>query len=83
MIEGLQVDNELDHNMCQYREIEMKSIVKKARKLRESATDVTEALTTIEGYLATLKKMTDEVMCAKTILLDSYLHQTCNVVVVK
>ena len=60
-VEGYHVQNDLDRLMRKYRESELQTISRSAWKLRESATDVNEALSEIEGYLARLKTLAIEV----------------------
>ena len=60
-IEGQQVQNELDRQLRFYRESEMYHIRKDAAKLRESATDINEALAAAETYLAQLGNLAIEV----------------------
>ncbi len=59
--EGHQVENELDRQLRYYRETELEHISKEATKLREVATDVSEALNEVEGYMASLKNLQIEV----------------------
>ena len=60
-VEGYHVSNELDRLLRGYRESELQSVMAAAQKLRESATDVNEALSEMEGYAARLKNMAVEV----------------------
>ena len=53
--------NELDMLMAKNRAAELACIVDMASKLRQSATDVLEALSDVEGYLTMLKNMAVEV----------------------
>ncbi|XP_025096654.1 myoferlin-like isoform X4 [Pomacea canaliculata] len=57
---GVHVDNELDRLMRKQRVEELASISDMALKLRESATDVTEALSDVETYLQILNNMAIE-----------------------
>nr|KAG5693813.1 hypothetical protein BaRGS_004421 [Batillaria attramentaria] len=57
---GTHVTNELDRLMAHYRTAELAAIMDMAVKLRESATDVTEALSEVENYLQILRNVTVE-----------------------
>jgi hypothetical protein len=58
---SVHIENELDINMRGYRQTQLLNIATEARKLRDSATDITEALITIEGFIAGLKNFAVEV----------------------
>ena len=60
-MEGHQVENELDRQLKYFRETELDHIRKEATRLREVATDVTEAMNECENYLAALKNLQIEV----------------------
>ena len=60
-IDGQHVQNELDRQLRIYRESELDHIVAEATKLRESATDVSEALHEADNYLQLLKSLSIEV----------------------
>lgn len=55
------MENELDRNIRYHRKVELLAIAAEAATLRESATDVGEALVKIDGFLATLKSLAIEV----------------------
>ncbi|XP_076460960.1 myoferlin-like isoform X2 [Babylonia areolata] len=57
---GTHVPNELDVLMTKNRTAELANIIDMATKLRQSATDVMEALTDVEGYLTILKNLAVE-----------------------
>ena len=59
--DGVHVQNDLDRQLRYYREVELEHMVKEAKKLRETATDMNEALTEVEGYAAQLKNLAVEV----------------------
>lgn len=61
-MEGQHVQNDLDRQMRYYRDTELEHIRKSCLKLRESATDVTDAMGDVEGYLALLKNLAVEVI---------------------
>jgi len=59
--DGVHTQNDLDIQMRKYRISEMSYIVDEAGKLRETATDIDDALADVEMYLATLKNLSIEV----------------------
>lgn len=61
VLDGFHMQNDLDIQMRQFRISEMTYIVDEAGKLRETATDIDDALTEVESYLATLKNLSLEV----------------------
>ena len=69
IIEGQQVQNDLDRQLRFYRESELEYIRKVATRLRESATDVQEALQEVEHFLAQLKNLTVEVRVGNLIVI--------------
>ena len=58
---NIHVQNDLDRQLRYYREVELEHICTEARKLRESATDMTEAISEVENFLAQLKNLAVEV----------------------
>ena len=60
-IDGQHIQNDLDRQLRMFREVELHYIVKSARKLREMATDVNEALSEAETFLALLRNLAVEV----------------------
>lgn len=56
------MQNELDLQLRQFRLTELRYIVEEATKLRETATNIDEALVDVENYLASLKNLTIEVL---------------------
>ena len=70
IIEGQQVQNDLDRQLRFYRESELEYIRKVATRLRESATDVQEALQEVEHFLAQLKNLTVEVRVGTVSFFD-------------
>lgn len=67
VLEDFHMQNELDLQLRQYRSTELRYIVGEATKLRETATDINEALAEVENYLASLKNMSIEVLRCHTI----------------
>lgn len=61
VVDGVHMQNDLDIQMRQFRISEMGYIVDEASKLRETATDIDDALAEVESYLATLKNLSVEV----------------------
>lgn len=55
------MENELDRSIRYYRKVELLALAAEAATLRESATDVGEALVKIDGFLAILKNLAVEV----------------------
>ena len=62
---GRHIQNNLDKQMQFYRELELEYIRNEATKLRENATDLSEALNEVENYLAQLKNLATEVIWLK------------------
>ncbi|KAK2145131.1 hypothetical protein LSH36_700g01069 [Paralvinella palmiformis] len=60
VIDGQHIQNELDRHLRYYREAELRHMKQSAKKLRESATDIKEALDEVEGYLAQLNNLATE-----------------------
>lgn len=63
VLEDFHMQNELDLQLRQFRSTELQYVVEEATKLRETATDINEALAEVENYLACLKNLTIEVWC--------------------
>ncbi|KAK6186023.1 hypothetical protein SNE40_008141 [Patella caerulea] len=59
-VKGHHQSNELDKLTSQYRRSELDMIGEQAAKLRENATDINEAMSEIENYLAMLKNLAVE-----------------------
>jgi hypothetical protein len=61
LLSSVHMENELDRHSRYYRQVELLALAAEAGTLRESATDVGEALVKIDGFLATLKNLAVEV----------------------
>ena len=61
IVQGTHAVNDLDRMLRMFRESELAHIKHEAKKLRDNATDVHEALSDVEGYLAALKNLAIEV----------------------
>lgn len=61
VVEDFHMQNELDLQLRQFRLTELRYIVEEATKLRETATNIDEALVEVENYLASLKNLAIEV----------------------
>ena len=61
VLDGQHIENELDRHLRLFREAELVYIGKSARKLRETSTDIKEALSEAETFLALLKNLATEV----------------------
>ncbi|XP_064602895.1 myoferlin-like isoform X2 [Liolophura sinensis] len=57
---GTHTSNDLDLKLAEYRKNEMSGLVSQAKKLRDTARDIHEALSEVETYLQTLMNMAQE-----------------------
>ena len=64
--------NELDLKIQEIRQEELLVLVNEASTLREQATDINEAMDTIDGYLRRLRDLCDEVSRCHTFFLIFY-----------
>lgn len=69
---GTHTSNDLDLKLAEYRKNEMHGLVSQAKKLRDTARDIHEALSEVETYLQTLINMAQEVRLA-TYMLHCFL----------
>ena len=71
---GRHVSNELDVLTREYRQFELDNIIHNVIKLKQSATDVQEAMAEVENYLQILKNIAKEVSLWK----DGYYSFVCS-----